>query len=185
MTYPPYEFVTIRISGGGASQSRTERFSTVEDAFSYLHMSGSKYIKVTDGGDRVVLEDLVRYRWLGLRSAVFHLDGVQHVPAAVVVSYYRATLVRAKRPLMAYEAAGFRQRPVACRKWHLRGVFGSVRIGSERRANNGMRHEEVAEDFGLLPRAKRNIRRGDYRYERPERRDRNWKRFRKTRWKNG
>jgi hypothetical protein len=86
------------------------------------------------------------------------------------------------RPLFAWEVEGFRTRPITATKWSRRGVFGSVRIGNERRANIGMESDEVIADHCLRPRPCRMIIRG-YRFERPARKDVNWKRFRKTRWK--
>lgn len=83
---------------------------------------------------------------------------------------------------MAWAVEGFRSRPVATSKWSLRGVFGAPRIGCERRANIGMRGDEELSDYGLKPRPSRRLVRG-YRFERPEAKNANWKRFRKTRWR--
>jgi hypothetical protein len=177
-----FEFVTVRVSGGSTGISHTLVAQSFDEAFDLLHMSGSRWIKAEDGGDRVFIEDLVSYRWRGTRAAVFHLDGVQHVPASAVIALYRRTVVAGRRPLMAFEVEGFRERPVSVRKWSLRGVFGSPRLGSERRANYGMQGDEDMSYHGLSPRPSRLLVRG-YRFERPEVKDANWKRFRKTRWK--
>lgn len=184
MRLDKYEFVTVRISGGSTGTSHTLIAQSFDEAFDLLHMSGSRWIKVEDGGDRVLIVDLIRYRWSGTRAAVFHIDGVQHVPAAAVISLYLQTVVAKRRPVMAFEVAGFRERPVPTRKWSLRGVFGSPLLGSERRANYGMRGDEDMAFYGLSPRPRRCLVRG-YRFERREPEDANWKRFRKTRWKGG
>lgn len=170
------EFIEVRVHDASFG-SRTFRAATFEDAFDRLGLWGTRWCDVLDGGDRVIIEELNSEGW----SAVFHVDGVLHVPAAVVISLYQRRVVR-RKPVMAWEVEGFRRRPVSASKWNLQGVFGSPRIGCERRANIGMRGDEELSDYGLKPRPSRRLARG-YRFERPETKDVNWKRFRKTRWR--
>lgn len=157
--------------------------ATFADAFDRLGLWGTRWTAMHDGGDRVIIEDMSRHRGSPTRrSAVFHVDGVLHVPAALVIALYRRTVVARRKPLMAYEVVGLRGRPVPTSKWTVRGVFGSPRIGCERRANTGMRNDEELSEYGLSPRPSRRLVSG-YRFERPDPTDKNWKRFRKTRWK--
>ncbi len=175
------EFIDVRVNKPGR-EARIFRASTFEDAFDCLDLWGSRWRVVFDGGDRLIVEELTHCGWRPDRwSAVFHVDGVLHVPAAVVISLYQRRVV-ARKPVMAWEAEGFRCRPVSASKWSLRGVFGAPRIGCERRANIAMRGDEELADYGLKPRPSRRLVRG-YRFERPEAKDVNWKRFRKTRWR--
>ncbi|MCV9963921.1 hypothetical protein OIU34_18755 [Pararhizobium sp. BT-229] len=178
-----FEFMTVRVSGDPGG-SHIIVVGSFEEAFYHLGMRGTRWTKVSDGGDRIIIEELSSYRGATRRSAVFHLDGVQHLSAKVVISLYQRTLVAEWRPIMAFEVEGFRHRPVSVRKWSLRGVFGSPRVGCERRANSGMRGDEDLAYHGLSPRPCRRFVRG-YRFERPEAKDANWKRFRNTRWRDG
>jgi hypothetical protein len=175
------EFVAVRVTDA-AWGCRTLKASSFDDAFDRLGIRGSRWCNILDCGDRLVVEELRRCgsnpdRW----SAVFHVEGVLHVPAAVVLELYRLRIAR-KKPVMAWEVEGFRDRPVMTSKWSRQGVFGSPRIGCERRANIGMRGDDEMADYGLSPRPCRRLVRG-YRFERPKAKDANWKRFRKTQWR--
>jgi hypothetical protein len=182
MTHKDIEFVRISVSGGPWG-SETYDVGSFVDAFRRLGLTGGRWVKASDGGDRVVVEERSwRGTWSRREAAVFHIDGVLHLSAAAVLALYQRTVAASDRKVMAWEVEGFRCRPVPVRKWSLRGEFGSARVGCERRANAGLRHDEEMEEHGLKARPCRRLYRG-YRFERDKPKDRNWKRFRKTRWK--
>ncbi|MCS4090007.1 hypothetical protein [Rhizobium sp. BK176] len=177
MRHKDIEFIRLSVSGGETFDVRS-----FADAFRRLGLSGGRWVRASDGGDRVVIEERSwRGTWSRRRAAVFHVDGVLHVSAKIVLALYRET-VAADKKVMAWEADGFRCRPVPVKKWSLRGEFGSARIGCERRANAGLRHDEELEEHGLRARPCRRLF-SEYRFERPRPKDVNWKRFRNTRWK--
>lgn len=181
MRYDDFEFIRLGVSGWG--DSYTIDVGSFDEAFRRLGMHGDRWVRVSDGGDRVVVEDCNwRGAWSRRNAAVFHIDGVLHLPAAVVLRLYHETLGAEERKVMAWEVEGFRCRPVAVRKLSLRGEFGSAQIGCERRANAALLHDEEMLEHGLTSRPCRRLYRG-YRFERPTPKDMNWKRFRKMRWK--
>jgi hypothetical protein len=182
MKYDDIEFIRLSVSGGPWG-SQTHDVASFEEAFRRIGLSGSRWVRASDGGDRVVIEERSwRGTWSRREAAVFHVDGVLHLSAAVVLTLYHEAVAAQDRKVMAWEVEGFRRRPVAVRKWSLRGEFGSAQIGCERRANTALLHDEETLEHGLKSRPCRRLYRG-YRFERERPRDMNWKGFRKTRWK--
>jgi hypothetical protein len=176
-------FDFIRLGVSGEWNSYTVCVGSFEEAFRRLGMQSNRWVRIVDGGDKVIIEDC---DWRGVSSrrkgVVFHIDGLLHLPAAVVLAVFREISAHRDRKVMAWEVDGFRIRPVHVKKWSLRGEFGSAQIGCERRANAGMAYDEEMQDHGLRARPCRRLLK-EYRFERGSPKDISWKRFRRTRWK--
>jgi hypothetical protein len=182
MRYGDLQFIRISTSGS-AWGSHTFNVGSFDEAFRRLGMSRGRWVSARDGGDRVVIEERSwRGVWSRREAAVFHIDGVLHLTASAVLAIYQETVTAQDSTVMAWEVDGFRSRPVPVRKWSRRGEFGSAQIGCERRANTGLLRDEEVEEHGLKARPCRRLFRG-YRFERSRPKDMNWKRFRKSQWK--
>ncbi|MBY3433029.1 hypothetical protein HFN89_02395 [Rhizobium laguerreae] len=142
MRYGDLEFIRISTSVIPWG-THTFDVGSFDEAFRRLGMSGGRWVRARDDGDRVVIEERsCRDVWSRGEAAVFHIDGVLHLPAAVVLTLYQETVVAPAMKVMAWEVEGFRSRPAPVRKWSMRGEFGSAKIGCERRANTGLLHDE-------------------------------------------
>lgn len=177
--FPEYDYVVAEEPGGCGLRTTA---ASLSEAFYRLGFHGPKFVRLVDGGDRVLVRKGFLYGHREHdRSVTFSLNGLVHLPAWEVLAAYETEVLVPGKQTRAV-SRGFRHMPVKVHHWNLRGDFLALRACGERKANHGLLGDEECVFLGIRARAKRLFVYAD-KFERQSSKDRCWKRFRKTRWK--
>jgi hypothetical protein len=167
--FPEYDFVVVRRPGWCCPDIRA---ADMLDAFRLCGMWPHRRHLVEDRGDRVRILDGGSSE--SGRDFVFLLNGEVHIPAYEAISIFEAN---------ARAATAADPREVSFRPWSRHRIRRPrPKLGNERRANGGVVSDEEMLEVGIGIRPSRTHRFDPW-DEAVGRNQRNWKGFRKTRWK--
>nr|WP_250808135.1 hypothetical protein [Neorhizobium tomejilense] len=176
--YPEFDYVVVKRPGSGVSDIRAP---DMVSAFNLCDLWLRRWQTLEDLGDRVRITDSAPYCLTPQkRDFTFLLNGEVHVPGHEII-YLHNAYSRMMDELVMRRRQALR----TGKRWSRHDLrFAAPSTGSERRANHGVATDEEMSSVGIRMRPKRLFGYSERLVKQSEK-ERCWKRFRRTRWKQG